>query len=109
MWAGLRLTGGARPIVQLCRFGSGYILAMQLCSSSPPGIAEITLPKEGVMKTLVAVAILALFAISASATTVSFVPPAGGFPSGGGFLPGNATTVTIGGVAINGYTLSGGA
>ena len=61
------------------------------------------------MKTLVAAAILALVAISASATTVSFVPPAGGFPSGGGFLSGNATTVTIGGIAINGYTLNGGA
>jgi hypothetical protein len=60
------------------------------------------------MKTVLAVAILAFLAISASATTVSFVPPAGGFPSGGGFLAGNATTVTIGGIAINGYTLSGG-
>lgn len=60
------------------------------------------------MKKLFAVAILALLSISASATTVSFVPPAGGFPSGGGFLAGNATTVTIGGIVINGYTLSGG-
>ncbi|MBV9609702.1 MAG: PEP-CTERM sorting domain-containing protein [Acidobacteria bacterium] len=52
-------------------------------------------------------AVLAI-ALSASATTVSFAPPAGGFPTAGGPLPGNATTTTIGGIVIDGYTLSGG-
>src|SRR5581483_2022687 len=62
----------------------------------------MTLPRR-----LAYICAVLFLAFKVSATTVSFNPSVVGFPSGGGFLPGNASSVNVGGIQVDGFTVTG--